>query len=844
MNRPLDALARLTARFRFSTKFMFLGVLVGSALGWLAWSEVSDLRFNINAVESELAGTDYVPPLRDALLAAQQHRGLAGSAGNGDAEQQQRMAAAREDFERAWGEVKRIAAGHGNRYLPADSVERIASQWKDVQSSLAQDSPAERLNKHTLLIGGVLKIADDIAASSGLAMDSELSSYYLMDAAVFKALPLTERLGRIRGGGATMLRTGNYANEGKANLLAEFGVAISLVEGVSGNLNRLRSARPEFSTKVQPVLERYEGEVAAVRKAMLEQIMAGQAHAPAAVVAAAARPEVKAEAKPQAKPAARAEPAKPAQKAESDPAKATPKAEAPKTDAKTDIKAAAKPEAKAGAKSEGKPAAPAAPTTVAATAAAATPATPATKKPEVKAEAAKPAGAPKAEGKREAKPAEKTEAKSGAKAQAKPEAAKAAAPDPAVKAAAPAAETKPEARPAADPKAFFATITRPITTTSELVTLINAELQSILRERAAAQRTRLVTEVSVLASALAVLALLCLGTYLAIMRSVREINVAAQSFAQGDFRARLDVAGRDEMADIGQSMNHVGESLRALVTGVNGQVAAVTQRAGELGEAAARLEKSFEEQNGATGAMAATVEEITVSLAAIADHTREALATTRQSGELAAQGEESVKDTSREIADIADATGEIERTVDTIAQRSAGIGRILETIRKISAQTNTLALNAAIEAARAGEHGRGFAVVADEVRRLAENTAASTGEIGAVLSGIEADSKGMLANVENWKKQAEEGVAATAATLGVISRLGAGAGSVVAQVQEVTNAIAEHSTASTQIAQKVEDIARMSESNAGVARDIAGASRKLDEAAGSLAAQVGKFKVA
>lgn len=77
--------------------------------------------------------------------------------------------------------------------------------------------------------------------------------------------------------------------------------------------------------------------------------------------------------------------------------------------------------------------------------------------------------------------------------------------------------------------------------------------------------------------------------------------------------------------------------------------------------------------------------------------------------------------------------------VRRLGERSIEIGAIVDMINGISNRTDMLALNATIESVRAGEHGRGFAVVAEEIRKLAERTASSTREIGALVEAIQAD---------------------------------------------------------------------------------------------------------
>ena len=81
---------------------------------------------------------------------------------------------------------------------------------------------------------------------------------------------------------------------------------------------------------------------------------------------------------------------------------------------------------------------------------------------------------------------------------------------------------------------------------------------------------------------------------------------------------------------------------------------------------------------------------------------------------------------------------------DKLSAAASAMGGIVGLIQNIAGQINLLALNATIEAARAGEAGRGFAVVATEVKNLAAQAAKATEQITTEIDAVQSVSSGVV----------------------------------------------------------------------------------------------------
>ena len=310
-----------------------------------------------------------------------------------------------------------------------------------------------------------------------------------------------------------------------------------------------------------------------------------------------------------------------------------------------------------------------------------------------------------------------------------------------------------------------------------------------------------------------------------------------------DLRVRANSNSCDEIGRTSRALDNVLTKLQSGLGSIAESTKTVEASASQMATTSAHVATASHQQSEAASNMAATVEEMTVSINHVGDRARDADTIAIESGKLAKQGEDVIVQTVKEINDISVTVDSASNKIDLLVESSQKISNVVAVIKEIADQTNLLALNAAIEAARAGEQGRGFAVVADEVRKLAERTSSSTQEIAETIENMCNGAADVAKSMHQVEKEVQEGVESIQQARIVIQRIDEGSQQTVAVVEEITSAIREQASAMTSIAQQVEQIAQMSEQSSVAAKNSAKIAVDLDGLAINMSTIVGAYKI-
>lgn len=347
---------------------------------------------------------------------------------------------------------------------------------------------------------------------------------------------------------------------------------------------------------------------------------------------------------------------------------------------------------------------------------------------------------------------------------------------------------------------------------------------------------------------------------------LKKITDAAERLEQGDLglaaneEIRIDISSNDEIGTLAQMFEDTFARLRSYIgeiSGVLGAMAggnmtqgtaqnylgdfqsikkslddiqsALNHTMGQISTSAEQVSSGAEQVSSSSQALAqgateqaSSIEEISATMSEISHNAKQTAAAADKAGEY-------VNEAGSHLGVSIGFVDELNVAMKNISDSSKEIGTIITTIEDIAFQINILSLNAAVEAARAGDAGKGFAVVADEVGNLASK---SDKAAKATKDLIETSISAVTEGGDIVRKVTE-----------ALDQTSQSAGHVTDQMSIVVNAVADQTSALSQVTDGIDQISSVVQTNSATSEQCAAASEELSSQASLLKSLMRSFKL-
>jgi methyl-accepting chemotaxis protein len=348
---------------------------------------------------------------------------------------------------------------------------------------------------------------------------------------------------------------------------------------------------------------------------------------------------------------------------------------------------------------------------------------------------------------------------------------------------------------------------------------------------------------------LALLAAVLLGVLSSVVIQ-RSITAPLKTFmdfvgriGQGDLTGQALTGRRDELGDLGVSLNEMVAGLR--------DVASQTRQATEnLNAATAEILASTQQQAASTTEQATAVQQTTATMAEISqagaqisERAKQVAAAAEATSASGNSGLLAVQNTSRTMEAIREQAEAVAENVLALSEKTQSIGEIIATVNDVAEQSHLLALNAAIEAAAAGEQGRTFSVVASEIKNMADQSKEATVQVRSILGEIQKGINTSVMLTEEAVKRSEAGKQQADVADRVIRQLTESTQQSVQAFQQIVAGANQQQIGFDQVTQAVRSISQASEQTAGSTKQLEQAAANVNALAQQLSKAVERYRV-
>ncbi|MDH5191438.1 MAG: methyl-accepting chemotaxis protein [Gammaproteobacteria bacterium] len=253
MNALLAPGIALFSRLKYTAKFMVFTVIFMTPFIIVTGMLAYNLSNDVTVLENEQKGVRYIMSLRQLIQHIPQHRGMTNAYLNGKTSFEDKILAKRPIIDEKFQAALTVDSELGETLNTGDTLKQLQAQWQEIRDT-SMDMPATKaFNAHTDLIEKIIGFIHSIASQSGIILDSELDTFYLLDTIVTKGPNITETMGKMRGQGSGIAAAqfmGEKSKYAMTTIMINFD---GYVKGIDQNMTYVFETNPSLKPVLGPL---------------------------------------------------------------------------------------------------------------------------------------------------------------------------------------------------------------------------------------------------------------------------------------------------------------------------------------------------------------------------------------------------------------------------------------------------------------------------------------------------------------------------------------------------------------------------------------------------------------
>lgn len=238
-------------KFKIKTKLLFVFGLMAALMLALGINLIYIKKEEYGNAFNRHKGAEYNLSLAKLMRLTAKHRGFMARVLNGDPSAKMEALSIEKELEDSYLIFIALNEEEGVRFQVYEDSMEIHKKWNELKEINGKLTANESYLEHVSLIKKMLFINNTVGESSGLFLDPDKDTYFMIDVSLTKLPYLAEKIGQLRGTGLAHLVKGKNGDPSEKKTLQEIiGSVSSQFESITSSMSSIRKFNPDGKTIV------------------------------------------------------------------------------------------------------------------------------------------------------------------------------------------------------------------------------------------------------------------------------------------------------------------------------------------------------------------------------------------------------------------------------------------------------------------------------------------------------------------------------------------------------------------------------------------------------------------